>query len=150
MTHQMWLHLQSDESVGSIGFKINYKGKKWACVCLCMWEKVHSFYVCEGAEKRFSKLLNKCRIFLVNFILKNDVFVDQGTSSIIPYNPAAIHCNLQNWFMWLLKEETTQCPAYKLNLNSWAVKHTFSSICSGILLLQPYLLWYNYRYIKES
>lgn len=27
MTHQMWLHLQSDESVGSIGFKINYKGK---------------------------------------------------------------------------------------------------------------------------
>ena len=26
MTHQMWLHLQSDESVGSIGFKINYKG----------------------------------------------------------------------------------------------------------------------------
>uniref|UniRef100_A0A4W4E2X2 CUB and Sushi multiple domains 3a n=1 Tax=Electrophorus electricus TaxID=8005 RepID=A0A4W4E2X2_ELEEL len=25
MTHQMWLHLQSDESVGSIGFKINYK-----------------------------------------------------------------------------------------------------------------------------
>ncbi|KAG7246515.1 hypothetical protein CRUP_002614, partial [Coryphaenoides rupestris] len=22
----MWLHLQSDESVGSIGFKINYKG----------------------------------------------------------------------------------------------------------------------------
>lgn len=27
MTHQMWLHLQSDESVGSIGFKINYKGR---------------------------------------------------------------------------------------------------------------------------
>lgn len=26
MSHQMWLHLQSDESVGSIGFKINYKG----------------------------------------------------------------------------------------------------------------------------
>uniref|UniRef100_A0A673CRR4 CUB and Sushi multiple domains 3a n=1 Tax=Sphaeramia orbicularis TaxID=375764 RepID=A0A673CRR4_9TELE len=25
MSHQMWLHLQSDESVGSIGFKINYK-----------------------------------------------------------------------------------------------------------------------------
>ncbi|XP_047200285.1 CUB and sushi domain-containing protein 3 [Hippoglossus stenolepis] len=25
LTHQMWLHLQSDESVGSIGFKINYK-----------------------------------------------------------------------------------------------------------------------------
>uniref|UniRef100_A0A8C6SCN0 CUB and Sushi multiple domains 3a n=1 Tax=Neogobius melanostomus TaxID=47308 RepID=A0A8C6SCN0_9GOBI len=25
MTHQMWLHLQTDESVGSIGFKINYK-----------------------------------------------------------------------------------------------------------------------------
>ncbi len=32
MTHQMWLHLQSDESVGSIGFKINYKGESeaWA------------------------------------------------------------------------------------------------------------------------
>lgn len=28
MTHQMWLHLQSDESVGSIGFKINYKGER--------------------------------------------------------------------------------------------------------------------------
>lgn len=27
MSHQMWLHLQSDESVGSIGFKINYKGR---------------------------------------------------------------------------------------------------------------------------
>ncbi|CAL8260982.1 unnamed protein product, partial [Boreogadus saida] len=25
LSHQMWLHLQSDESVGSIGFKINYK-----------------------------------------------------------------------------------------------------------------------------
>ncbi|KAG2464901.1 CSMD1 protein, partial [Polypterus senegalus] len=25
MTNQMWLHLQTDESVGSIGFKINYK-----------------------------------------------------------------------------------------------------------------------------
>ncbi|KAJ8013388.1 hypothetical protein DPEC_G00052750 [Dallia pectoralis] len=25
MTYQMWLHLQSDESVGSIGFRINYK-----------------------------------------------------------------------------------------------------------------------------
>ncbi|RXM27789.1 CUB and sushi domain-containing protein 3 [Acipenser ruthenus] len=25
MTNQMWLHLQADESVGSIGFKINYK-----------------------------------------------------------------------------------------------------------------------------
>uniref|UniRef100_A0A8C6UVW9 Uncharacterized protein n=1 Tax=Neogobius melanostomus TaxID=47308 RepID=A0A8C6UVW9_9GOBI len=25
MSYQMWLHLQSDESVGSIGFKINYK-----------------------------------------------------------------------------------------------------------------------------
>uniref|UniRef100_H2LDN6 CUB and Sushi multiple domains 3 n=1 Tax=Oryzias latipes TaxID=8090 RepID=H2LDN6_ORYLA len=25
MTHQMWLHLQADESVGSVGFKINYK-----------------------------------------------------------------------------------------------------------------------------
>lgn len=23
----MWLHLQTDESVGSVGFKINYKGK---------------------------------------------------------------------------------------------------------------------------
>ncbi|KAL0171295.1 hypothetical protein M9458_031606 [Cirrhinus mrigala] len=30
MTHQMWLHLQSDESVGSIGFKINYKGESSA------------------------------------------------------------------------------------------------------------------------
>lgn len=34
MTHQMWLHLQSDESVGSIGFKINYKGKRrFPCDC---------------------------------------------------------------------------------------------------------------------
>lgn len=23
----MWLHLQTDESVGSVGFKVNYKGK---------------------------------------------------------------------------------------------------------------------------
>jgi hypothetical protein len=22
----MWLHLQTDESVGSVGFKVNYKG----------------------------------------------------------------------------------------------------------------------------
>lgn len=46
MSHQMWLHLQSDESVGSIGFKINYKGTQplvlissltvciYVCVCL--------------------------------------------------------------------------------------------------------------------
>lgn len=34
LTHQMWLHLQSDESVGSIGFKINYKGKRqFPCHC---------------------------------------------------------------------------------------------------------------------
>lgn len=26
MSNQMWLHLQTDESVGSIGFKVNYKG----------------------------------------------------------------------------------------------------------------------------
>lgn len=32
MTHQMWLHLQSDESVGSIGFKINYKGETVFCL----------------------------------------------------------------------------------------------------------------------
>uniref|UniRef100_A0A8B9IFP8 Uncharacterized protein n=1 Tax=Anser cygnoides TaxID=8845 RepID=A0A8B9IFP8_ANSCY len=25
MSNQMWLHLQTDESVGSIGFKVNYK-----------------------------------------------------------------------------------------------------------------------------
>ncbi len=34
MTHQMWLHLQSDESVGSIGFKINYKGESVLCLSL--------------------------------------------------------------------------------------------------------------------
>ncbi|RMC15001.1 hypothetical protein DUI87_07180 [Hirundo rustica rustica] len=27
MSNQMWLHLQTDESVGSIGFKVNYKGE---------------------------------------------------------------------------------------------------------------------------
>lgn len=32
MSHQMWLHLQSDESVGSIGFKINYKGTRTAII----------------------------------------------------------------------------------------------------------------------
>ena len=26
MSSQMWLHLQTDESVGSVGFKVNYKG----------------------------------------------------------------------------------------------------------------------------
>lgn len=26
MNNQMWLHLQTDESVGSVGFKVNYKG----------------------------------------------------------------------------------------------------------------------------
>jgi CUB/sushi domain-containing protein len=26
MGSQMWLHLQTDESVGSVGFKVNYKG----------------------------------------------------------------------------------------------------------------------------
>lgn len=34
MSHQMWLHLQSDESVGSIGFKINYKGTRTDMICL--------------------------------------------------------------------------------------------------------------------
>ncbi|KQL60095.1 CUB and sushi domain-containing protein 3-like protein [Amazona aestiva] len=28
MSNQMWLHLQTDESVGSIGFKVNYKDIK--------------------------------------------------------------------------------------------------------------------------
>lgn len=41
----MWLHLQSDESVGSIGFKINYKGTHTivlmpsltVCIHVCLW-----------------------------------------------------------------------------------------------------------------
>lgn len=34
MSSQMWLHLQTDESVGSVGFKVNYKGNGE----LLLWE----------------------------------------------------------------------------------------------------------------
>ena len=34
MSSQMWLHLQTDESVGSVGFKVNYKGNDK----LLLWE----------------------------------------------------------------------------------------------------------------
>uniref|UniRef100_A0A8C4PVU6 CUB and Sushi multiple domains 3 n=1 Tax=Equus asinus asinus TaxID=83772 RepID=A0A8C4PVU6_EQUAS len=34
MSSQMWLHLQTDESVGSVGFKVNYKGNAE----LLLWE----------------------------------------------------------------------------------------------------------------
>nr|XP_042109994.1 procollagen C-endopeptidase enhancer 2-like [Ovis aries] len=34
MSSQMWLHLQTDESVGSVGFKVNYKGND----NLLLWE----------------------------------------------------------------------------------------------------------------
>lgn len=37
MSHQMWLHLQSDESVGSIGFKINYKGTQTDRISDCLY-----------------------------------------------------------------------------------------------------------------
>lgn len=36
LSHQMWLHLQSDESVGSIGFKINYKGAQNDTISSCL------------------------------------------------------------------------------------------------------------------
>lgn len=40
MNHQMWLHLQTDESVGSIGFKVNYKGKNLAIRQTCEMTKM--------------------------------------------------------------------------------------------------------------
>uniref|UniRef100_A0A8C4MYG0 CUB and Sushi multiple domains 3 n=1 Tax=Equus asinus asinus TaxID=83772 RepID=A0A8C4MYG0_EQUAS len=33
MSSQMWLHLQTDESVGSVGFKVNYKGNSLEFKC---------------------------------------------------------------------------------------------------------------------
>lgn len=45
MSHQMWLHLQSDESVGSIGFKINYKGTQTDRIFCCLHWCLH-FTVC--------------------------------------------------------------------------------------------------------
>lgn len=52
MSHQMWLHLQSDESVGSIGFKINYKGTRtdmisayFSHVWICLIQKTDDFTV---------------------------------------------------------------------------------------------------------
>lgn len=48
MSHQMWLHLQSDESVGSIGFKINYKGTQtdriFCCLHWCLYFPVCFFF----------------------------------------------------------------------------------------------------------
>lgn len=52
MSHQMWLHLQSDESVGSIGFKINYKGTPTDMISayfshawICLIQKTDAFTV---------------------------------------------------------------------------------------------------------
>lgn len=43
MSHQMWLHLQSDESVGSIGFKINYKGTNSIICSLTLYSLLFIF-----------------------------------------------------------------------------------------------------------
>ena len=60
MTHQMWLHLQSDESVGSIGFKINYKGKSAGLIpAVCVRVSV---CVCDNVLQKCTLLhMSLCR-----------------------------------------------------------------------------------------
>lgn len=55
MTHQMWLHLQSDESVGSIGFKINYKGEP--VFCSSCTEQPHTVNHCAKSKPFTSSLI---------------------------------------------------------------------------------------------
>jgi len=45
MSNQMWLHLQTDESVGSIGFKVNYKGNNTLLEeNLMVYQKLSQYY----------------------------------------------------------------------------------------------------------
>lgn len=81
MSHQMWLHLQSDESVGSIGFKINYKGTQTlvpipsftVCipVCDCLITSALNTFCCLPfcPSVFMSRCLSLTPLFLVTNIL---------------------------------------------------------------------------------
>lgn len=65
MSNQMWLHLQTDESVGSIGFKVNYKGNSTLLeMNLMVYEKLSQYY------EMFFFYIRGCILFPVLSVLK--------------------------------------------------------------------------------
>lgn len=65
MSNQMWLHLQTDESVGSIGFKVNYKGNSTLLETnLMVYEKLSQYY------EMFFFYIRGCILFPVLSVLK--------------------------------------------------------------------------------
>lgn len=66
MSNQMWLHLQTDESVGSIGFKVNYKGNDTSLEAnVTVYQKLGQYY------EMFFFLVSGCILFPVVSVLKN-------------------------------------------------------------------------------
>lgn len=134
----MWLHLQSDESVGSIGFKINYKGKKIANVC--DWGgKVNELYVCELA---FLKTLS-CKMLRGG--------QETSTMCCAPSSPTDLKaCVTTLWStatdrtdFSVSQKKITQCYAYWIKQCLLKQYNTPSPnfIHFGILLLRPCLEW---------
>lgn len=67
MSNQMWLHLQTDESVGSIGFKVNYKGKSTLLEAnLMVYQKLSQYY------EMFFFHIRGCILFLVLLVYKKN------------------------------------------------------------------------------
>ncbi|KAM9643227.1 CUB and sushi domain-containing protein 3-like [Morphnus guianensis] len=65
MSNQMWLHLQTDESVGSIGFKVNYKGNSTLLeMNLMVYKKLSQYY------EMFFFYIRGCILFPVLSVLK--------------------------------------------------------------------------------
>lgn len=65
MSNQMWLHLQTDESVGSIGFKVNYKGNDTSLEAnVTLYQKLGQYY------EMFFVHISGCILFPVLSVLK--------------------------------------------------------------------------------
>lgn len=65
MSNQMWLHLQTDESVGSIGFKVNYKGNDTSLEAnIMVYQKLGQYY------EMFFSHISECILFPVLSVFK--------------------------------------------------------------------------------
>lgn len=137
MSHQMWLHLQSDESVGSIGFKINYKGTDFGAGSIshslssvpCLWL---SFLPRPSVYLRFSvflveKILEQApRLSSWNFRdnLKENVprqhgFIQPLSLSLPPVPFSALSINPQKLTKRVVVTQVHLCMATKRAVGFW-------------------------------
>lgn len=82
LSHQMWLHLQSDESVGSIGFKINYKGAQNDTISSCLDLSPERFYFPVRLSPPLPLSISLLCLSLSPSLLENNSFSDTSPGSL--------------------------------------------------------------------